>query len=244
MMPNRAVPLWFCGGEKGGVGKSACAHLLIDYLREHFNGHLLVVETDTVNPDVGRTFFDKEVADVEMCPLKIGTVNDWLRFMDLIQRAPSNAVLINGAAQLYSALEIGRQFIKSLGELNRHWITWWVIGPEIDSADILDRYRSMLGAGDPSRPQSHHLIVIENAGRSDERDFTSWRKTNVYKALRDEECPIVEVSHIATDVADEIRDRYWSIAEARAELRFAHRVELERWRNAAFASISQALGDG
>ena len=235
-------PIWFSGGEKGGVGKSTCANLLIDYLRERLGGRLLVIETDPVNPDVGRTFYNKELDDVVLRPFTIRTVNDWLGLMDLVEKFPNNALLINGAAQLYKSLEVGQHIIQSVGELRRQWVTWWVMGPELDSVDILDRYVSMVDAGNRSR--SHRLIVIENAGRANEQHFKPWRKSKLYGRLVEAGCPIVEVSHLATDVADEIREREWSVAEARAKLRFAHRAELERWRNAAFSSISQALGDG
>ena len=235
-------PLWFAGGEKGGVGKSTCAHLLIDYLRERLGGRLLVIETDPVNPDVGRTFYDKNFDDVVLHPFAIHTVNDWMNLMNLVEDSPDNALLINGAAQLYKSLEVGQHIIQSVGELRRQWVTWWVMGPELDSVAILDRYVSMVDAGILSRSQ--RLIVIENAGRANEQHFRAWRESKLYVRLVEAGCPIVEVSHLATDVADEMRKREWSIAEARAELRVVYRAELERWCNAAFSSISQALGDG
>ena len=243
-MTRHPVPLWFVGGEKGGVGKSTCSHLLIDYLRERFKGRLLVVETDPINPDVGRTFYDRDLDDVKLCPLKLDSVNAWIRLLGLAEDTPDDALLINGAAQLYESLEIGKHMIEAVGELHRQWVTWWVMGPDIDSVDILDRYVSMIGAGNLSRPRSHRLIVIENAGRSKEEHFTNWRGSKLYTRLTEAECSIVEVSHLATKVIDEIRNQQWSVAEARAKLKFPQRVELERWRNAAFASISQAVGDG
>ena len=235
-------PLWFAGGEKGGVGKSACAHLLIDYIRARLGGKLLVLETDPINSDVGRAYNGKALDDVMMRPFAIRTVNDWMKLMDLVEDSPDNALLINGAAQLYEMLELGQHIIQSFGEMRRQWVTWWVMGPEIDSVAILDRYVKMLDAGNPSR--SHRLIVIENAGRSNERHFKFWRESNLYGYLVEAGCPIVEVPHLATDVVDKMIKEQWSIAEARAKLRRSNCIELERWRNAAFSSISQALSDG
>lgn len=243
-MEDRRVPLWFAGGEKGGVGKSTCSHLLIDYLRERCKGQLLVVETDPINPDVGRTFYDKDLDDVKLHPLKFDSVNAWIELLKLVENTPDDALLINGAAQLYESLEIGKHMIDAVGELHRQWVTWWVMGPDIDSVDILDRYVSMIGAENLSQSRSHRLIVIENAGRSKELNFTNWRGSKLYTRLMEAEISVVEVSHLATTVVDKIRTKQWSIAEARAKLKFPERVELERWRNAAFASISHALGDG
>ena len=239
------TPLWFSGGEKGGVGKSTVAHLLIDYLRERLEYPLLVVETDPINPDVGRAFYDKkEVADVVLHPARIRAVNDWIRLMAVIKGAPDHAVLVNGAAQLFESLELGQHIIQSVGEMDRQWTTWWVMGPEIDSVDILNRYMSTVSAAQTPRSRAHRLIVVENAGRANEQHFAPWRNSNLYKTMKAAERPIVKVSHLATDVVDDIRNRQWSVAEARAELGFPERIELERWRNQAFASISRALGDG
>lgn len=239
MSANRN-PIWFVAGEKGGVGKSTCAHILIDYARERLHAPLVVVETDESNPDVGRVYVGKENEDVVMYPFPIHSINDWMRLLDLVAEHGDAPIVINAAAQLLEGIRKGEHLIHSVAQLGRDWVTWWVLGPEIDSVDLLDRYLKIIPDGD----QSHRLVVIENAGRADERDFLEWRKSNLCNRLRSAGCPILPVSHLATDVADELRSSAWSIAEGRQKLRFARRIELERWRNAAFASISEALGDG
>lgn len=51
--------LFFCGGEKGGVGKSTFAKVLTEYLLTNYPKGLGLVECDHSNPDVGRIFQDK-----------------------------------------------------------------------------------------------------------------------------------------------------------------------------------------
>ena len=234
------TPIWFVGGERGGVGKSACAHLLLDYLRVRLGYRTIVVETDRLNADVGRAFERKEIADVVMYPLRFDTMDEWIRLVDLAEDSPDAAVLINGAAQLFFALKTGLQYMQRGGGTDREWVHWFVMGRDIESVQLLRRYVEMIG----ELTERHRLVVIESAGPSNEREFKAWRQSNLYAGLREGGCPIVEVSHLALSVADEMRSRAWSISEACEGLRFSARIELERWRNAAFASIARALGDG
>ena len=44
-------PILYVGGSKGGVGKSYMSFALLDYLTER-NKKILLLETDTSNPDV------------------------------------------------------------------------------------------------------------------------------------------------------------------------------------------------
>ena len=236
-------PIWFVGGEKGGIGKSTCANLLIDFACTRLERPVLVVETDSVNPDVGRTFYQKDIDNVVMVPQRIDTTNDWIALGDVIEDNSDHLVVINGAAQILEGLRVGRHVIQAMDRIDREWVTWWTLGPELDSVDLLARFHEMISGG-AEMPHRHRLIVIENAGRSDERAFRVWRASRLYSDYRDAGVPIVSVSHLATDVVDELRTRAWSVAEAREKLRFARRVELERWRNAAHTSIAGVLGNG
>ena len=201
---------------------------------------LVVFDTDESNPDVGRVYVDKTIESVVMYPFPVHSTNDWMGVLDLIAKHAEETIVINAAAQLLDSIRRGQHLIHSAALLNRNWVTWWVMGPEIDSVDLLVRYIEIIPVIEPS----HRLVVIENAGRADERDFLVWRNSNLYQTLQSANCPIVSVSHLATDVADELRTNSWSIVEGREKLRFTRRVELERWRNAAFSSIAEALGDG
>ena len=234
------TPIWLVGGERGGVGKSTCAHLLLDYLRVRLGYRIIVVETDRLNADVGRVFEGKETADVVMHPLRFDTMDEWISLVDLMEDSPDAAVLINGAAQLFFALETGRQYMQEGGGTDREWVHWFVMGRDIESVNLLKRYVEMIG----ELTERQRLVVIESAGLSGEREFKHWRQSNLYVTLRKKACPIAKVSFLALSVGDEMRGQQWSISEARKGMRFAARIELERWRNAAFTSIARALGDG
>jgi Mrp family chromosome partitioning ATPase len=50
-MATTLNPIYLVGGSKGGVGKSIVALALADHLQRR-NANLVLVETDTSNPDV------------------------------------------------------------------------------------------------------------------------------------------------------------------------------------------------
>jgi MinD superfamily P-loop ATPase len=49
--------LVYVGGSKGGTGKSLTCMALVDYFRKNFpQDEILLIETDSSNPDVGRLY--------------------------------------------------------------------------------------------------------------------------------------------------------------------------------------------
>lgn len=62
--------LVYVGGSKGGTGKSMVCMALVDYFRKAFpKDTLLLVETDTSNPDVGRLYKNTSGIIVQGIPL-------------------------------------------------------------------------------------------------------------------------------------------------------------------------------
>mgnify|MGYP002869751727 CR=1 FL=1 len=59
--------LYFIGGSKGGVGKSFLSMALADFLTKYKGRKIILVESDTSNPDVGKTFAHND--DVEVLSL-------------------------------------------------------------------------------------------------------------------------------------------------------------------------------
>ena len=56
MADKNSLFLYFIGGSKGGVGKSILSMVLADVLTQYRNRKIILVERDTSNPDVGKTF--------------------------------------------------------------------------------------------------------------------------------------------------------------------------------------------
>ena len=68
--------LYFIGGSKGGVGKSFLSMALADYLTKYKNRKIILVESDTSNPDVGKTFAQND--DVEVLSLSLDNADGWI----------------------------------------------------------------------------------------------------------------------------------------------------------------------
>ena len=66
--------LYFIGGSKGGVGKSFLSMALADFLTKYKNRKIILVESDTSNPDVGKTFAHND--DVEVLSLSLEAVTE------------------------------------------------------------------------------------------------------------------------------------------------------------------------
>ncbi len=53
MATRKMAPMYYVGGSKGGIGKSMISAALIDTLEQR-GEQILLVETDTANPDVAK----------------------------------------------------------------------------------------------------------------------------------------------------------------------------------------------
>ena len=49
----------YIGGDKGGVGKSMVSIAMSDFLKHRFNKPVLLIETDTANPDAAKCLKDE-----------------------------------------------------------------------------------------------------------------------------------------------------------------------------------------
>jgi cellulose biosynthesis protein BcsQ len=56
--------LYFIGGSKGGVGKSILSMILADFLTQCRRRKIILVESDTSNPDVGNETVTKNLNNI------------------------------------------------------------------------------------------------------------------------------------------------------------------------------------
>ena len=72
--------LYFIGGSKGGVGKSILSMLLADFLTQCRKRKIILIESDTSNPDVGKTFTHSD--DVEVLSLSLDEADGWIELVN------------------------------------------------------------------------------------------------------------------------------------------------------------------
>lgn len=108
--------LYFIGGSKGGVGKSILSMLLADFLTQYRKRKIILVESDTSNPDVGKTFTHSD--DVEVLSLSLDEADGWIELVNYCEASDKDLV-INSAARSGEAVEkFGGTLIGSLDELH------------------------------------------------------------------------------------------------------------------------------
>ena len=130
--------LYFVGGSKGGVGKSFVSMALTDYLTQSAGKKVRLVESDTSNPDTGKTFIEDEKVEVITC--KLDEADGWIELVNLCEGSEAD-IVINSAARSNEAVsEFGTTLIGSLEELQMELVTFWVINRQRDSVELLKKY--------------------------------------------------------------------------------------------------------
>ena len=132
--------LVYVGGSKGGTGKSMVCMALVDYFRKAFpKDTLLLVETDTSNPDVGRLYKNTPGIIVQGIPLGEDDTG-WMDLVDEIDSTKAQHVLINSMA----ASNLGVQTQGTLldqnvgnGNLDVAFKVFWVMNRNKDSVTLL-----------------------------------------------------------------------------------------------------------
>ena len=115
-----AKPIYLVGGSKGGVGKSIVTMALIDSLQS-LDETVLLVETDTTNPDVWMCYRD----EVETATLDLDEADGWIALINRCESQPDHPVIINTAARNNHGVSVhGVTLDSTLAELQRPLVTF------------------------------------------------------------------------------------------------------------------------
>lgn len=130
----------FIGGSKGGVGKSLMAMIILYYFISNGEKPILI-ETDTDNPDVLKSYSTKgdngfvgKDCYVYICNLD--NENGWEKLFDIVNDNPGRPIIVNSAARNSVALA---NFGDTLNQI-REFKTIWLINDQADSLNLLMRY--------------------------------------------------------------------------------------------------------
>ena len=211
--------LFFVTGGKGGVGKSILCMLLIDFLTQFLKRKVLLIESDTSNPDVGKTFTNNDY--VEVIFLSLDNADGWIELVDYCA-ASDKDVVINFAARSGDAIQkFADTLIGCLKELNMILTSLWLINRQRDSIELLKRYMDVV-------PGELHVVRNTFFGAPEKFELfnNSKIKTEAEKRGATIDCP-----DLADRVADEMYSERLSIARAAEEMSLGNRAELKRWRS-------------
>lgn len=208
--------IFWIGGSKGGVGKSAVSMAILDYLKD---SKPMLLETDTANPDVAKAYSN----DVRTEVLDLDESDGWIQLINLCQEH-LGPVVINSAARTEVGKN-GQSLDLALPELRRELIVFWVINRQRDSIELLKDFISGVKSG-----QVH---VVRNLYFGAGTKFELFQKSNIRQEIEESGGSVLDFPDLADRVADDLYTKRFSIQRAGMELPIGNRIELARWRGLA-----------
>lgn len=227
-MATENPPIYVVGGSKGGVGKSFVTLALVDYLRRT-DVNVVLVETDTSNPDVMKAVHD----EIECGSCDLDDVSGWIDFVNFCDSHRDATVVVNTAARSQAGVaQYGGTLASTLDELARRLVVLWVINRQRDSLELLLKF----GATFPGAT-TH---VVRNGYFGAPEKFTLYRDSQLRKAV-EAQGRSLDFPDLADRVADELRSQRLSIRKAAETMHIGERAELLRWcalYNTMFAGVT------
>lgn len=238
-IPSPPLPTLFAvGGCKGGVGKTMVALALMDYLLQR-DRPVLLIETDTSNPDVWRIYGREEGVVAEA--LDLDRAEGWIDLINLCEAHPERVAVVNTAARNNQGVAAhGATLNRALPELRRRLVTLWVINTQRDSVELLEDYlRTLPGA-------VTHVICNTYFGSADR--FGLYRALPASEDIARRGGQVLALDRLADRVTQDLYCRRLSVARALRRggpdaLPLGNRAELERWREEV-ARLFDALVPG
>ena len=211
--------LYLVTGGKGGVGKSIVSMLLVYFLTQYLKKKILLIESDTSNPDVGKTFANNQ--NVEVVFISLDDADGWIELVNHCEKKDMD-IVINFAARSGEAIKkFAGTLIGSLEELNRALITFWLINRQRDSVELLKEYMDAV-------PDELH--VVRNTFYGEPNKFELFNNSKI-RSEAEKRGATIDLPDLADRVADDLYSGRLSIAKATVEMPLGSRAELKRWRS-------------
>lgn len=196
---------------------------------------MLVLETDTANPDVYKAHHPHE-NDSLLCKIADLDVSDgWIELVNAADEFPGHCMVINSAARSNTGMEkYGMTLRETLGELNRKLVTFWMVNRQRDSVELLRGFLNVF-------PDAL-IHVCRNLY------FGTPEKFDLYNASKARQ--LVEKKELTLDfpdLGDRVADKLYSgrmpVGVAFSELPIGDRAELRRWKIACSEMFRTAFGE-
>jgi len=227
------------GGSKGGVGKSTVCVALVDYLSVIRDERVYLIESDTSNPDVGRTYL-RSVDGVQRMPGAAFDLDDAEGWINLINAAEQNSdhhLVVNSAARNGKGVAAYIDLLaNSLRDLKHEVVTFWVINRERDGLELCKKYMEMLPFG--------VLHVVCNGYFGDLDEFLLYEGSKLKIAVEEQGKSLY--FHKLTDIVyDVIRNNNIAIADAiedKERFKMGSRTVLNMWRERYIKMFDEVMG--
>jgi hypothetical protein len=232
--------LAYVGGSKGGTGKSMVCMALVHYFRTVFpQDEILLIETDSSNPDVGRLYWKTEGVISRGWVLNEED-SAWMRMIDDIHKTNAKHVVINSMAASNLGIQRHGGLLDQnvlVGNLDVKFNVFWAMNRNKDSSTLLRDFLQWM--------KSPTVYPVLNLYFGKEEEFS------FYRAATDIQEMIVERGGCALvfpNLNDLIADRLYTdeinLEELPSHLGLGMRTGLERWLSivkTAFDKVDFAL---
>jgi hypothetical protein len=216
--------LVYVGGSKGGTGKSMVCMALVDYVRKTFpRDEILLVETDSSNPDVGRLY--RRTEGVISSGLMLSEDSGWMQLISDIDETNAQHVIINSMA----ASNLGIQNHGALldqnilsGRLDVKFNVFWVMNRNKDSSTLLRDFLKWM--------KSAVVYPVLNLYFGKEDEFYFYRASrDIQEAILERGGKVVVFPNLNDMIADRLYTDEINLEELPSHLKLGMRTGLERW---------------
>jgi hypothetical protein len=203
-------------GSKGGVGKSIVTMAMIHYLETH-NEKILLVDADTTNPDVGKSYGKS----VETRYINLDERDGWMDLVNCLAEQQDHNVVINTPARSGEGVKLhGMLLTESLAEISRDLVTLWVINSQRDSLQLLKEYLDTVSSG-----TTH---VLRNLYHGPERKFELYNNSRIRAAV-EVQGKTFNFPDVADRISDQLHSERLTIQKVIETAPVGNRAEVNRW---------------
>jgi len=194
------------------------------------NENVLLIESDTSNPDVWKMYKDSVRAEL----IDLDTADGWIDLVNVCDSEPESVVVVNTAARNNrGVVTYGTTLSSTLEEMQRTLRTLWVINRQRDSLELLKEYLDAL--------PSTVVHVVRNGYFGDERKFELYNSSKIRKTIEAADGKSLTFPDLADRVSDDLYSNRMSISKALTELPIGNRAELTRWRNQMHKVLGEVI---
>jgi hypothetical protein len=189
---------------------------LIHYLLKR-DEKLLLIDADTANPDVGKTYGKT----VETAHINLDEKDGWMDLVNRLAVQPDETVVINTPARSGEGVRrYGTLLTDSMQELGRKLVTLWVINSQRDSLQLLKEYLDTVGGN-----TTH---VVRNLYHGQERKFELYNNSKI-RATVEAQGRTFNFPEVADRISDLLHSERLTIEKIIEVAPIGNRAEVNRW---------------
>lgn len=224
--------LIFCTGYKGGVGKSFMAMTVADYFYNK-QQTIMLVETDTTNPDIFKTFENK----IPVAAFDMDSEEGWSLLFSACDDNKESTIIVNSAARADKGFSKNVDNLAYATEaLQRQVISFFMLNAEKDSMDLLYGFVEASEA-----IKTHKIVVVKNGYFGEETAFEMFDKSKIKTRIEQGGGTSMYLPPLPSIVRQKIKIDRLTLDEAQKKLTFGDRIFLEAWQSKVRKSLEQIL---